>query len=258
MAADVSTACLLLHGFAGSTFEVAPLAPPLEALGLTVEMPLLPGHGESLADFRRTFFPDWLDAAEQRFDALAATHERVFVGGFSMGGALSLILGARRRPAGIMALATPLWLYRIIPRQVRDLRLPFLPLLQYVTPVIPMPARGREAQEIAPCDTWLEGLPLAQLRSLGQGLALARRGLPLVSAPLLIIQDSRDRSVGPDAAGVIAGRALSLDVTMRRTNARENITGKHMITTHRETRAEVAGLCADFVRRVAGMEKNDI
>lgn len=236
----------------GSTYDVAPLVRPLESLGLTVDAPLLPGHGTSLADFRRTFFPDWLEAAERHFDALAAAHERVLVGGFSLGGVLALLLGARRPVAGVFTLATPMWLYRIIPWRVRDWRLLALPLLQYVTPVVPMRPRSREAQEIAPSHGYAEGLPLAQLHSLGRGFALARRALSAVSAPILIVQDARDRTVGPDAGRYIARRVSSPDVTLHLTHARENLTGKHMITTHRETGDEIKDLCVKFVQRLAG------
>ncbi len=44
MAGRLKTTCLLIHGFAGSTFEMEPLAPGLEALGCTVDIPTLPGH----------------------------------------------------------------------------------------------------------------------------------------------------------------------------------------------------------------------
>jgi carboxylesterase len=245
-------ACLLLHGFMGTTFDVAPLVHPLESLGLTVDAPLLPGHGASLEDFRRTLFPDWLEAAERHFDTLAAAHERVFVGGFSLGGVLALLLSARRPVAGVFVLATPLWLYRIFPWRVRDWRLLALPVLKHITPVVPMRPRSPEAQELAPSQGYAEGLPLAQLHSLGRGFTLARRALPDISSPILIVQDARDRTVGPDAGAYIARRVSSPDVTLHLTHARENVTGKHMITTHREIRDEVQDLCIKFVQRVAG------
>ena len=115
-----------------------------------------------------------------------------------------------------------------------------------------MRPRSREAQDIAPGYGYVEGLPLAQLHSLGRGFALARRALPAVSAPILIVQDARDRTIGPDAGEYMARRVSSSDVTLHLTHARENITGKHMITTHRETGDEVKDLCIKFVRRLAG------
>ena len=41
--------CLLLHGLAGSPFEMRPLAVALEADGFTVDAAPLPGHGGDLA-----------------------------------------------------------------------------------------------------------------------------------------------------------------------------------------------------------------
>ncbi len=247
---DTPAACLLLHGFSGTPFEMEPPARALRKLGLEVELPLLPGHGTRLADFQTTFFRDWLAAAEDGYKALAGRYERVFLIGFSMGGALSLLLASRFPAAGVVAIATPMWLYRIFPWQVRDPRLPLLPLLRHVLRGVPMPRRSPEAKAITPSEGYEGFMPLAQLHSLGQGLAQVRRALPQVTAPVLIVQDARDRTVGAGTGRYIAKKLGSADVALHYTRAEENITGKHQITTHRETREQVAGLCADFVRRL--------
>ena len=54
------TACLLVHGFGGSPFEVLPVAEALEASGFPVSAPTLPGHDTSIDDWRRT---GWKDAS---------------------------------------------------------------------------------------------------------------------------------------------------------------------------------------------------
>ncbi|MBP0614318.1 alpha/beta hydrolase [Jiella mangrovi] len=69
--------------------------------------PRLPGHGTSPDDMETTGYLDWLGEAEAALTALAARKRKVFVTGLSMGGTLTLNLGARfgDRVAGIAPIA---------------------------------------------------------------------------------------------------------------------------------------------------------
>lgn len=89
-------AALLLHGFTGSPQSMRPWGEFLAGSGLTVDCPLLPGHGTRWQDMAGTGWPDWYGAAEAAFDRLRKEHEQVFVMGLSMGGTLTLKLAARR------------------------------------------------------------------------------------------------------------------------------------------------------------------
>jgi carboxylesterase len=75
-----------------------PLAAAVAAEGYTVEVPLLPGHGTSVADMKTTTWADWSSAALAAYDELAARVERVAVVGLSMGGMLTALLGEQRTP----------------------------------------------------------------------------------------------------------------------------------------------------------------
>lgn len=95
------SAVLLIHGFAGSRRDFNDLGQRLQAEGHTVRMLRLPGHGTQPQDFAGVT-PDQLRAhVAAEHAALAATHERVDVVGFSMGGALATLLAAEaaQRPA---------------------------------------------------------------------------------------------------------------------------------------------------------------
>jgi carboxylesterase len=96
---------LLVHGFSGSPFEVHMLAAVLHQRGYHVEVPLLPGHNQSLAVLRQSRWPDWLGAADAALWALwrrvrdeGVAEPRLAVIGLSMGGLLTVEL-ARRYPA---------------------------------------------------------------------------------------------------------------------------------------------------------------
>lgn len=89
-------AVLLLHGFGDTPQSLAGLAAHLaDVHGWTVRVPLLPGHGRTLAAFAASRGDDWLAAARAAHDALRATHEQVALVGLSMGGALATVEAAR-------------------------------------------------------------------------------------------------------------------------------------------------------------------
>ncbi len=87
---------LVLHGFTGSTQSIRELGEGLHRqFGFSVEAPRLPGHGTSPDDMEGTGYLDWLGEAEASLRRLSARKKRVFVTGLSMGGTLTLNLGAR-------------------------------------------------------------------------------------------------------------------------------------------------------------------
>src|SRR5215831_8398785 len=107
---------LCLHGITGTPFEIRPLAEALGRRGCTVLVPMLAGHGGTLADLAASGWPDWLRSAERALDELQARvgGAPVAICGFSMGGLLALRL-ARLYPDRISALvvmSTPLRLRR--------------------------------------------------------------------------------------------------------------------------------------------------
>lgn len=85
---------LVLHGFTGNPGSMRGLADAFAAGGFHVEMPLLPGHGTAVDDMLATRWADWLAAAEAAYQRLAARSHPVVVVGLSMGGSLTLRLGA--------------------------------------------------------------------------------------------------------------------------------------------------------------------
>ena len=57
-------ACLLLHGFGGSPFEMSPVAESLEQSGFSTVCPTLPGHCQDEKSFAQTRFADWMACAD--------------------------------------------------------------------------------------------------------------------------------------------------------------------------------------------------
>ncbi len=123
------TGALLLHGFTGNPRSMRPWAEALAAAGLTVRLPLLPGHGTRWQDLQKTRWTDWYAEAERAFADLAARCDDVFVMSLSMGGALSVRL-AEEHPVAGQVLVNP-----AIASDDRRLRL--LPLLSALVPSVP-------------------------------------------------------------------------------------------------------------------------
>jgi Esterase/lipase len=241
------TACLLLHGIAGSPFEMEPLVPALKELGCAVDLPTLPGHDSSLEDFRRTFFKDWMGCAEERYQYLSRRYKKVIPIGFSMGGSLALLLSARHSPAAVVSLAGPLCLCRLFPFSSKTLLYLLMPLLKHLRPVLSRPGPKPQSRDIAPYRGYEGVTCLPQMHSLAKGLAQLRRVLPDIRCPALIMHDARDRTSWPGSALGIAAGASSEDLTVIYTRIREQVTSRHMLTTHRETREYIAAKVSGFV-----------
>src|SRR6201995_2476938 len=87
-----ATGVLLCHGFTGRPQSPRPWAGFLAEAGLSLSLPLLPGHGTSWQEMNRTTSDDWYATAEEALGALRARCDEVFVMGLSMGGCLALRL----------------------------------------------------------------------------------------------------------------------------------------------------------------------
>lgn len=83
---------LMLHGFTGSPSSIYPWAQALHHAGYTIHAPLLPGHGTTWMDLNTKKWPEIFAAAEKSFSEIQRECDRVFVAGFSVGGALALRL----------------------------------------------------------------------------------------------------------------------------------------------------------------------
>lgn len=244
-----ASACLVVHGFGGTPFEVAPVAEALMASGYPVSMPTLPGHGTSVADWSRTSWTDWLDFVSAEYERLAARHEKVFTLGLSMGGSLCLALAQRYRPAGVVTIASPVYLYRFLPPEATDWRLPLTSILRRIRPIWPTRHKTPESRHIAPWEGYEGHVALAPLASFLAGLRGVRRNLDRISAPLLAIHSPMDKHVPLANLWEITGKAGSSVRQAVVLAIRERVTKHHLLTTHEETRDMVAEQCVAFVNR---------
>lgn len=252
-------ACLLLHGFSGSPWEVRPLGEALAAAGFRAVAPLLAGHGRGPEGLLAADRHDLLAAARASLRELAGARH-VFVAGLSAGALLALELAATLRlkqgdpPLAGLALLAPAvrfrgtsWLFAEVlgrlplPRQLeldkgpRDLGVPELPPAQGLLP----PAGLRP-------DGSIDRLPLGaarELRLLSQeAFALARR----VRTPALILHGALDQTTSPRGARLLAGQLAGHDVEVRLFAQ-----SGHLLPVDREGPAVCAAVAGFFRRRRA-------
>jgi esterase/lipase len=101
---------LLVHGLLASPAELRSYGEYLCGRGYTVLGIRLRGHGTSPHDLLRQTFEDWTDSVKTGYDILTAFCPKIFVVGFSTGGALALTLAAGETSAilGAVSAATPI------------------------------------------------------------------------------------------------------------------------------------------------------
>lgn len=87
--------CLMLHGFTGGPYELAPLAEHLMQIGETCHVPTLPGHEPELKTLGQTQWNEWIEAASGEASRLTTMYGEIDLIGFSMGGLLSAYIANR-------------------------------------------------------------------------------------------------------------------------------------------------------------------
>jgi len=101
---------LLIHGLLASPAELRDYGEYLATQGYTVIGIRLKGHGSSPCALRNKTWEDWYATVLRGFNILKAYTPRIFVTGFSSGGALALKLAAEQYPEiiAVTAIAVPI------------------------------------------------------------------------------------------------------------------------------------------------------
>ncbi|BBA96806.1 putative esterase/lipase [Actinacidiphila reveromycinica] len=199
------TGVLICHGFTGSPQSMRPWAEYLADRGLTVSVPLLPGHGTRWQDMQATGWPDWYAEVDRELRSLLASCSRVFVCGLSMGSTLALRLAEKHGSAlsGIV----------LVNPSVKADGLPIkaTPLLRHVLPSVPGIASdiAREGSE----ELGYARVPTRALHSLTRFWPVVRAALPQVTQPVLLLHSRQDHVVHPSNSALVLARISSTDVT---------------------------------------------
>lgn len=197
-------AVLLLHGLTGVPNELHVLGGVIAAAGYPVHIPLLPGRGTVPRDMDRLSWEDWMGAAVAAYDALAADHAAVIVGGLSAGGTMALDLALRRPARALLLYATAITLANR-----------FAYLAPYGWRVIRRwrsPGRDRRSDpderddRVGAAISTYDSIPIRAVAELVRGMRLVRPRLHEITAPALVLHAAGDPYVPASSGHEIARR----------------------------------------------------
>jgi carboxylesterase len=202
-------ALLLLHGYNDSPRSLEAVASRIADAGWTVRLPLLPGHGRSLAAWDEWHAEEVFAMVRAEYAALRATHSVVVVGGLSMGGALATWLAAESDADGLVLFAPMLFIPRPMQVAVSTARLWSL-FTRYLSG-----GGGRSIRD-----------PDAQARMISYGCSTRRSlealeriattvlvRLGFVHVPVLFVQSREDNRLPHDQSTHALARIASSDRT---------------------------------------------
>lgn len=183
---------LLIHGFTATTVEIRPLAEFFHKAGFSVAGPLLPGHGTTAEDLNTKHWKEWVAAADQSYQLLKSTCEKVIIGGESMGGLISLFLASIHPEIGGLLLYSP------------ALRVKKLRRTQIARFFIPIMAKHNTGKTKEPLP-W-QGYTVYPVKAAYQLFRFQQFVVPClrrVNQPALIMQGAKDRTIDPNSSKVI-------------------------------------------------------
>ncbi|MBC2867243.1 alpha/beta hydrolase [Streptomyces mexicanus] len=196
---------LLCHGFTGCPQSLRPWAGYLAERGLTVSLPLLPGHGTRWQDMQVTGWQDWYAEVDRELRLLRERCAHVFVAGLSMGGALALRLAAKHGDAvtGVVVVNPA--------NKVHGLSAYALPVARHV--VRTTKGIASDIAKEGAAELGYDRVPLHAAHSLRTFFRLVDGELPQVTQPLLLLRSPQDHVVPPADSARILSRVSSVDVT---------------------------------------------
>lgn len=227
---------LLSHGFTGSPASMRPWGEYLAALGYSVAVPRLPGHGTSWQEMNDTTFDDWYTEIERAFEKLRANNDAVVVAGLSMGGALALRLTAEH-PGEVAGL---ILVNAAVATNRKDVLA--LPVIKHLIGSFPGIANDIKRSGVE--EHGYTRTPLKAAHSMMQAWKPLRAALPAITCPVLFFRSAEDHVVDPSSARIILGSISSRDATER---ILEN--SYHVATLDNDAPA-IMEESAEFIRRV--------
>ncbi len=196
---DTKVGVLLVHGYMASPEEMRPLYEHLVARGLTVYAVRLAGHGTSPYDLTTRDWEDWYYTARVGYTILTTLVDKIFVCGFSMGGAISWHLAAANPPklSGIVSISAAM---------ILKSRTSFLaPFIDLVDDAMKLCGMGKTPVEFIanhpenPHINYFKN-PVHGVDQLLELVGVVKKELPKIRIPALIIQGGKDPTVDPESA----------------------------------------------------------
>lgn len=185
----------MLHGWTGSPAHFRPAAQFVNEHGFTVAVPRLAGHGTSVHHMAATGWKDWVRSALEGLYELNTDYERVHVVGLSMGAVIGLLIGATCEVASITTINAP--------QHLHDRRAWMARLYRGTRKVQSGERDQPPAGDAAEFWVQYEDSPVGTVPDLLDLMDAARRALPRIRVPAVIIQSRADETVRHTSAEII-------------------------------------------------------
>ena len=232
-----ATGVLLCHGFTGSPQSLRPWAGFLAEAGLSVSLPLLPGHGTSWPEMNHTTSGDWLAAVAAALAELRSRCDEVFLMGLSMGGCLALRLAETAPGPDLRGLVL------VNPSLAPDTKLFLLaPVLKHV--IRSLPGIASDISKPGAHELGYDRVPVRAAATLPKLWNETVRNLSQVTQPVLVYRSTVDHVVGPASM-----RALLTGLPKDRVTVRECADSYHVATLDHDAEAIFEG-SATFIQAV--------
>lgn len=196
---DGRASVLCLHGLTGTPYEMRPIAEEFVRRGIRCVGPVMAGHGKTAVELRQTPYFAWIDLARDLLSKLRGESERVFVVGLSMGGLVTLALGAENRADAVAVLGTPL---RFTGRVRR-----FVPLAKNIYRYMKKTTGDIDIQdeEARARHPGLDAIPLGSAHEVMKLQSMLRVRLSNITAPIFVGHGALDKTANPrDARAIFA------------------------------------------------------
>ncbi len=220
--------CLIIHGFGGNVGEVQYLADYLNSKGYYVLSPTLKGHTGRRRDFVGVRYSDWIKSAEQDYNELKNTCEKVFIIGFSMGGLIAFNLYEKYRVDAIVTINTPIYYW--------DIKIILCNIINDF--------KNRSFTHVRKYLSSSTKFPLSALYHFRRLLWITKPKIPNIKCPILITQASSDDTVRRKSAKYIYDKISSIKKEIKYYDCSEHV----ILTT--SCAQEVSEDVEKFIRKV--------
>jgi len=197
------------HGYSSTPKEVREASEFLQSYGIDVYAPRLDGHGTAPVNMKDYSWEDWYDAFSKAYAILSLKCAHIYLAGFSTGGLLALLGASKKKTniAGVICINAAL--------RLNDMRVNYL--LPAVTfwndflKLIDSPSLSMEHVENHPEFPELnyDRYYLESIKNLSELMDVTKEQLPKVTAPILVIQATKDPVVNPSVAQTIISEISS-------------------------------------------------
>lgn len=193
-----SHGALVIHGFTSVPASMRGVADGFAAAGFHVELPLLPGHGTQLDDLVPMRWADWLAEVEAAYARLAARTDKIVVAGLSLGGALTLRIGANHPEVAGLVCVNPA-------AQPQPPEVVAMVQDMIAGGMVTMDAIGSDIADPDAKEITYDATPIAALISIAvDGLAPLAEEYGSMTMPLLLLNSPQDHVVEPSQGDYLA------------------------------------------------------